>query len=79
MPRSIESGRRHSRRQLQLARRRQRNGRWPAGPPENRPGISPALCQPAMPSLQTSVSARDGASGDEVAQLGFRERALLLA
>src|SRR5260370_1616587 len=25
--------------------------------PENRPGISPAFCQPAMPSLQTSVSA----------------------
>ena len=25
-------------------------------PPGNRPGISPAFCQPAMPSLQTSVS-----------------------
>jgi hypothetical protein len=25
--------------------------------PESRPGISPAFCQPAMPSVQTSVSA----------------------
>jgi hypothetical protein len=25
--------------------------------PASRPGISPAFCQPAMPSLQTSVSA----------------------
>ena len=42
-------------------------------------GNIPALCQPAMPSVQTSVSGGDRASGDEIAKLGFRIGALLLA
>ena len=46
---------------------------------ENRPGMSPAFCQLAMPSVQTSVSARDRARGDELAELSLRIGTLLLA
>ena len=48
-------------------------------PPGTRPGISPARCQPDIPSVQTSVSALTVPRVDEVAKLRLRIGALLLA
>ena len=47
-------------------------------PPDIKPGISPALCQPVMPSLQTSVSGVTDPARDQVAKLGLGNGSLLL-
>ena len=81
-PRKPQSGgrskavRRHGRRALD---RRRPAGCGIAGGPGRRAQARDfaAFCQPAMPSVQTSVSARDRAPGDQVAKLGLGIRTLL--
>ena len=53
----------------------------PAGPaaPAPGPGFRPPAASSAIPSVQTSVSARDRASGDQSRKLDLGVRALLLA